>query len=441
MSKLFSASMLVALLLLSGGIAAMGQREALPRAAMPASPTFTRDVAPILYKNCVQCHRPGEIAPMSLLTYEDVRPWARAIRKATSDGVMPPWHADAPHGTFENERRLSDSDKDIIARWVQAGAPHGDARDLTAPPAFTEGWRIGTPDAVFEMLEDYPVPASGTVEYEYFYIPTNFTEAKWLQALEVRPGNRQVVHHVIVTYEAPADGPRAAAALKFDSERQKLPPSKHGLRPPRKAVNPKRMIGAYAPGTDPQFFRPGTALRLAPGGVIELQMHYTTNGKSATDRTKIGMVFAKEPPAQELRASAFMNTQFTIPAGAREHKVDAHVEMRQDVMLWGMIPHTHLRGIRWEYTIALPDGTTKPLLSVPTYDFNWQTYYMFKEPVALPKGAKILSSAWYDNSDRNPSNPDSTSEVKWGDQTWEEMQYTGFIYSVAPMAPTTAPRP
>src|SRR5688572_3146021 len=176
MQKLFSALVLVALLL----AASAGTGQATATAA--AAPTFTRDVAPILYQNCVQCHRAGEIAPMSLLTYEEVRPWARAIRKATSDGVMPPWHADAPHGTFENERRLSPSEKDIIARWVEEGAPQGDPKDLPAPPALVEGWRIGTPDVVFAMLEDYEVPATGTVEYEYFYIPTNFTEGKWLQA-------------------------------------------------------------------------------------------------------------------------------------------------------------------------------------------------------------------------------------------------------------------
>jgi hypothetical protein len=153
------------------------------------------------------------------------------------------------------------------------------------------------------------------------------------------------------------------------------------------------------------------------------------------------MRFAAQPPAHELRASAFMNTKLRIPAGARDHRVDTHVEFVQDALIWGMLPHTHLRGTKWEYTLALPDGTTKPLLSVPQYDFNWQTFYMFREPVAVPKGARILSSAWYDNSDKNVSNPDPSSDVLWGDQTWEEMQYTGFIYSAAPAAPTTAPLP
>jgi hypothetical protein len=440
MSKLFRTALAATLLAYSTIVAATSEDQAGSRRAAQPVPTFTRDVAPILYRNCVQCHRAGEIAPMSLMTYEEARPWARAIRKATTEGVMPPWHADAPEGSFENERRLTAAEKDILARWAGGGAPHGNAADLPSPPRFVEGWRIGTPDAVFAMEEDYSIPASGTVAYEYFYIPTNFTEAKWLQAIEVRPGNREVVHHVIVLYEAPPDGPRAPAALKFGPE-QELPRSRDGNRPKRKATNPRRMIASYAPGTDPQVFQSDTALRLAPGGIIELQMHYTTNGKRATDRTRIGMIFAKDPPAHELRATAFMNTRLRIPAGAGDHKVDAQVEFVQDAVIWGMLPHTHLRGTKWEYTIALPDGTTRPLLSVPRYDFNWQTYYMFKQPVAIPKGARILSSAWYDNSDKNVSNPDPTSDVLWGDQTWEEMQYTGVIYSVPPAAATTAPRP
>jgi hypothetical protein len=407
----------------------------------PAPPTFSRDVAPILYKNCVTCHRAGEIAPMSLITYNEVRPWARAIRQATSQGVMPPWHADAPAGAFENERRLTDAEKDVIARWVAAGAPQGDAKDLPPAPQFTDGWQIGKPDVVFEMQEEYAVPASGTIEYEHFYIPTNFTEAKWLQAIEVRPGNRELVHHVLAFYQAPPDGPRMAPALKFNPEHMKLPERKPGTKPRREPVGPSRIIATYAPGTNPQIFRPGTALRLAPGGVLDLQMHYTTNGKPGTDRTKIAMVFAKEPPEHEVRAGQFMNATLAIPPGVANHQVDTELGFLQDVTLWGVFPHTHVRGIRWEYKVAMPDGSVKPLLSVPAYDFNWQTYYMFKEPLSLPKGARILSSAWYDNSDRNPSNPDPKVEVKWGDQTWEEMQYTGILYTVKnPQPASTAQR-
>ncbi len=436
MHRLFCAFVAAGVLVLSVAIGATSDGQAPSGTA--SVPTFTRDVAPILYKNCVACHRAGEIAPMSLMTYNDVRPWARGIRQAVAQGVMPPWHADAPDGTFENERRLTAAEKDVIARWVAGGAPQGDPKDLPPAPQLTEGWRIGKPDAVFEMAEDYAVPASGTIEYEYFYIPTNFTEAKWLQAIEVRPGNRELVHHVLVFYAAPPDGPRLAPALKLNPDHMKLPPRKLGTRPPRRLNLPSRILASYAPGTDPQVFRPGTALRLAPGGVLELQMHFTANGKAGTDRTKIGMTFAKEPPRHEIRAGQFLNATLSIPAGAANHQVDTEVGFLQDVTLWGLFPHTHVRGKRWEYKAVLPDGTVKPLLSVPAYDFNWQTYYMFKDPIELPKGTRILSSAWYDNSDKNPSNPDPKADVKWGDQTWEEMQYSGLMFSVRNLQPATS---
>ena len=399
------------------------------------APTFSRDVAPILYANCVGCHRPGDIAPMSFVTYNDTRPWARAIEKAVADGIMPPWHADAPAGTFDNERRLTAAEKDTIRQWVAAGSPQGNPDAMPAAPVFSDGWRIGKPDAVFEMQEEYTVPATGKIEYEYFYIPTNFDEAKWLQAIEVRPGNRSLVHHVLVYYQARPDGPAQPPAIRVVPEHNRPSPRRDergiALRPQQRTPGLQtRLLATYAPGTDPQIFRPGTAVRLAPGGTIQLQMHYTATGTAGTDRTKVAMAFAKEPPAHEIRPSQFINAQFTIPAGAQDHRVDTHVDFVQDAIVWGIFPHTHVRGKRWQYTLELPDGTKRTLLSVPKYDFNWQTYYMFKEPLQVPKGARIASSAWYDNSAANRSNPDATVDVRWGDQTWEEMQYTGMLYSL-----------
>src|SRR5262245_38743676 len=390
------------------------------------APTFSKDVAPIVFKNCAGCHRPGESAPMSLLTYADARPWARAMSRRVAEGSMPPWHADAESGTFENERRLTADEKAVISRWADAGAPEGDPKDLPTPPTFADGWSIGTPDAVFQMTEDFAVPASGTVQYQYFTIPTNFTETKWVQAIEVRPGNRALVHHVLVYYPAPASADNTPAQVLSTG----LGGRGGGAAGGRGGLgNIRRLIATYAPGTAPQVFRPGTAMRLPPGGVFMLQVHYTANGSAGTDRSKVGLVFAKEPPKTEIEASQFVNTLFTIPAGAADQRVDASVTFAQDATLWGIFPHTHVRGKRWSYTLALPDGTMKPLLSVPKYDFNWQTYYMFKEPLDIPKGSRILSSAWYDNSAANKSNPDPTLPVRWGDQTWEEMQYTGLLYS------------
>lgn len=413
-----------------------------PAPAKPAVPTFSRDVAPILYKNCTSCHRPGEIAPMSLLTYADARPYAKAIRDEVGEGHMPPWHADAPAGTFENERKLSDEDRTTLLAWVAGGAPKGDPKDLPPQPVYPQGWQIGKPDVVLEMQEAFKIPAKGTVNYEYFYIPTNFAEAKYVQAVEVRPGNREVVHHVLVQYLAKPDLTRTPV-LKFNQEYQRLPRPVLGEHQPRREQGvPSRLLATYAPGTNPQVFKPGTALRLEPGGVLELQMHYTPNGKPATDRTKVGLIFSKDPAPREVRPSAFFNTTFTLPAGSPDTSVPGEVEFLQDTLVYGIFPHTHLRGKAWAYKLLLPDGTTKDILSVSHYDFNWQTYYLFKEPLQVPKGAKILSTAWYDNSAGNKHNPNSKVDVKWGDQTWEEMQYTGLLFSpVAAPKPTTDTKP
>jgi hypothetical protein len=409
--------------------------------APAAVPTFAKDVAPILYKNCTTCHRPGEIAPMSLLTYEDARPYAKAMRDEVSDRTMPPWHADAPHGTFLNERGLTDDERDTIVKWANGGAPKGDAKDLPPVPEYAQGWGIGKPDAIFEMQEDYPIPADGVVQYEWFYIPTDFTEAKLVKAIEVRPGNRGVVHHVLVYYRAKPDLARQPV-MQPNREHNQLPQDRTGgQRPPKGAELPaRRLLATYAPGTNPQVMPEGTALRLEPGGVIELQMHYTTNGKAGTDRTKIGFVFSKEAAPKEVRASQFFNAKLELPAGANDVAVTTDATFAQDTTVMGLFPHTHLRGKKWEYVLELPDGTKKTILSVPKYDFNWQTYYMFKEPLQVPKGSRIVSTAWYDNSPGNKSNPDPKSNVKWGDQTWEEMQYTGilFIPSIPP-TPITAP--
>ena len=408
--------------------------------AAPSTPTYTKDVAPILFRNCTSCHRPGEIAPMSLLTYDDVRPHAKDIRDEVSEGHMPPWHAAAPKGTFLNERGLTPEEKEALVRWAAAGAPKGDPKDLPPTPVYPDGWAMGKPDVVFEMQEEYAVPADGVIEYEYFYIPTNFTEAKWIQAIELRPGNREVVHHALAFYRATPDMKRPPVLRPNRDQMILPPPAKQGTRPQREEQTPSRMLATYAPGTNPQVLRPGTAIRLEPSGVIELQMHYTANGKAAKDRTKIGFQFSKDPSPREVRVTHFFNGTLSLPAGSPDVRVDADISFVSDAVVWGIFPHTHVRGKKWEYVLELPDGTKKNILSVPTYDFNWQTYYMFTEPLEIPKGSRLVSSAWYDNSAANKSNPDPKVTVKWGDQTWEEMQYTGLLFSpaVAPPPPQAA---
>jgi hypothetical protein len=428
-------------------------------AAAQAIPTYSRDIAPILYRNCTTCHRPGEIGPMSLLTYKDARPWAKSINARVEAGTMPPWHADPSIGEFENDRRLSPADKDTLARWVAGGAPEGDPADLPAPPHYTDGWIIGQPDAVLTMQEDYAIPASGTIAYQYFEVPTNFAEDRWIQAFEVRPGNRSVVHHVIVYTRPPArpapapaaqSGPRPVALFEF-AKGMEIPPGQTGGgplppgerkapglndRPAPRTLGPS--IGAYVPGTSTRSFPAGTAARLAAGSTLVFQMHYTTTGKETTDRTSIGFIFSKTPPQTELRFTALLNGSLHIPAGDPDYRVDAEMTINRDVTLWGMLPHTHVRGKQWSYDVTFPDGRKEAILAVPKYDFDWQTDYIFKHPMKLPKGTTLHATAWYDNSARNKSNPNPGADVWWGDQTWEEMMFTGLTYSVDSAPPTAS---
>jgi hypothetical protein len=423
--------------------AAARQDQSVPKDAVP---TFTRDVAPILYKNCTSCHRPGEIAPMSLLTYEDARPRAKAIRDQISEGTMPPWHADPKVGHFSNERRLTDDDRNTLLRWAAGGAPKGDPKDQPPMPKYTEGWTIGEPDLVLTLPQEYKVPADGFVEYEYMEVPTNLKEDRWVQALEVRPGNRAVVHHVIVYARTPQPERRPAAfraaqGMEIPAGQSGGPEETEGqkrargqsLFPPPRRLGPS--IGGFAPGTSAAVYQPGTAMLLRAGTTLVLQMHYTPNGTATTDRTRVGIKFASVPPKEELRLTALVNGTLRIPAGAPDYSLSAEMTTTADVTLRQILPHTHLRGKSWEYSVTYPDGRNEVILSVPKYDFNWQTSYVFAEPLKLPKGTTLRAVAHYDNSTANTSNPDPTVEVHWGDQTWEEMMFSSIVYSIDGVAP------
>jgi mono/diheme cytochrome c family protein len=416
--------------------------------AHEADPTFAEDVAPIFYKNCTTCHRPGGLAPFSLLDYDSAKANVEEMRPAVSNGQMPPWHAEGPHGVFRNDRRLSDSDRQTILRWIDAGAKPGDLSRQPPRPEYPTSWSIGVPDAIVAMPEEFTVPATGTVEYMYFEVPTNFTEDKWIQAMEFMPGAREVVHHVLVYAKVPPRPPAAGAAPVAPTPRPAGTPAPQPLllrnasqgtpddvaprhdslhAPPRQLGS---LIGGTAPGTNVMEFAKGTALRLRAGTVLTFQMHYTAKGHVMKDRSQVGFRFAKEMPDEEIYSSQFVNGSFVLPAGAKDVAVPAEIGVSQPIRIWGLLPHTHLRGTRWQYKLLKPDGTSEVILDVPHYDFNWQTYYLFDKPLEIPAGGKIISTAWYDNSATNKSNPDATKDVRWGDQTWEEMQYTGFLYSV-----------
>ena len=401
--------------------------------AQSAAPTFSKDVAPILYQNCTSCHRAGEIGPMPLVSFSDARPWAKSIATQVANGTMPPWHADPAHGTFLNDRRLSDKDRDTIAKWASNGAPEGNKADMPKLPAFTEGWQIGQPDTIWSMLEDYPIPASGTIEYKNFEVPTNLTEDRWAQAIEVRPGNRSVVHHVIVYLIDPkaARGPQAftpAAGMRRPAE---APKTEKGAEPNDRPMKhgPTGWLTGYAPGQSVRVYQPGTALRVPAGATLIIQEHYTATGKDTSDRTRIGIKWAKEAPKTTIDVATLQNMNFVLPAGSPDTRVDAELTLNQDTTIWSVLPHTHMRGKKWEVTAIYPDGRTEMILSVPKYDFNWQTDYIFKTPLNMPKGTKLHTAAWYDNSTANKANPDPKKDVYWGDQTWEEMQFTAITFS------------
>ena len=371
--------------------------------------TFTKDVAPILYNRCVECHRAGEIAPMSLVSYQEVRPWAKSIRQRVADRSMPPWSADPHYGKFSNDPSLSQKEIETIVGWVDAGAPKGDDKDLPPTPKFVQGWTIGKPDVVLAMQEEHAIPADGTIPYLYFTIPTGFKEDKWIQAMEIRPGNRGVVHHVIAFAQEPGAIRRGNAAGEAQQGRGQL--------------------GGITPNKTGVVFAPGTARLIKAGSNIVFQMHYTTNGEATKDRTSIGLVFAKEPPVRTVVTGNALNARFVIPAGEANHEVRSSTTFKDDVHISSFMPHMHFRGKDFTYTAVYPDGHSEILLSVPKYDFNWQLTYVLEKPVALPKGTRLDCVAHFDNSTKNKYNPDPTKEVRWGDQTWEEMMIGWFGYT------------
>ena len=393
-----------------------------------AAVTFHKDVEPILQKRCQGCHRPGEAAPMSFLSYPDARPWAKAIRNAVLQGKMPPWLADPAHGKFANDSSLSAREREVLAAWADAGAPRGDPKDAPAPLRFTEGWSIGQPDVVIEMAKGFAVPASGTVPYQYIIVPTHFTEDKWIQAAEIRPGDRSVLHHVWA-FARPPDSAvwKTQPVGEFIDvealERQRRAARKPGAPDPDMFSSGLGMdaIQSYTPNSVAVRHPEGQAKLIKAGSTIVFQLHYTASGKAATDRTRIGLIFAKQPPTLRVKTVNVQSFAFSIPAGAPNHPMWAGARLRRDITLISLRPHMHLRGKDFAYRVTYPSGETEILLRLPRWDFNWQLTYRLAEPKLLPKGTLIEIVGHFDNSANNPYNPDPKSAVTYGEQTWEEM--------------------
>jgi mono/diheme cytochrome c family protein len=415
--------------------------------------TFTRDVAPVFFKNCVECHRPGESAPMSLLSYKEARPWAKSIREKVVSREMPPWHADPHVGVFSNDRRLSQAEIDKITAWVDAGAPEGDLKDLPPVPQFTDGWGIGKPDLVLQMTEEYTLDAKGPDEYQLFDIPTKFTEDMYISMAEARPGNRRVVHHILA-FLLPPGAPTLAQMKRENKDKaieaslQNTPFYRDGSLIRTRAETPvydnasdipdklrgfngvDDFLTAYAPGHNPDVWTPG-AKKITAGSTIRLQVHYSkVAGTVQKDRSVVGLVFAKQPPERLIRSQVGSNTFFKIPAGADNHRVSAVLPIARDVRLYSLMPHMHLRGKAMEFTLVYPDGRSEALLKVPTYSFSWQTSYRLQQPKAIPRGSRIEVTGYFDNSARNRFNPDPTKDVRYGEPTYDEMMMGLIEYSV-----------
>ena len=372
--------------------------------------TYSNQIARILQNRCVECHRPGEIGPFALTKYDEVVGWAEMIDEVVQERRMPPWHADPAHGKFANDSRLSDEEVQQIKDWVAAGAPEGDPKQLPEPKKYVEGWRIGEPDQVIYISDKgYNVPARGEVKYQYFVVDPGFKEDKWIQAAECRPGNRAVVHHIIVGL-APGSGRGKPGLGTLNSE----------------------WLTATAPGAVPLQLPTGLAKFVPAGSKIVFQMHYTPNGTAQNDRSCVGFKFADPTTVKKEVATEKAATQrFEIPPGASNYKVEANFTFPRDSYMLAMFPHMHLRGKAFKYEVTYPDGKKEVLLDVPHYDFAWQNAYAFAEPKKMPAGTKLHCVAHFDNSEENLANPDPTAKVRWGDQTWEEMMIGYFDMTLA----------
>ncbi|MBL8208620.1 MAG: cytochrome c [Blastocatellia bacterium] len=460
---LFACLVIAAVLVFQAG-------EASGSKAKAKTVTFNKDIAPIFNKNCATCHRPGEAAPFSTLTYKDVRPWAKSIREQVSKRTMPPWHADPHVGQWANDTRLSQKDIDAVVAWVDQGALEGNPKDLPPAPKFTEGWAIGQPDVVLDMGKEYTLKPGTPDEIQYFTVDTNFKEDKYVQFVEARPGNRKIVHHIIAFVQAPAKADSNVKQLTPE-ERRKMREAaakdnifyQDGFLTKVKADAPvfddachlpsggngsKRdgsgegggeggggsmLLCGYAPGKNQEIWPAGTVKKIPAGSKLIFQVHYSTFLNPAgelKDRSSVGMIFAKNTPDRELKTHGIGNHYFKIPAGAENHKATACWTAKEDIHLITFMPHLHMRGKSMEFKAFYPDGRSEVICNVPNYDFNWQLVYYAKKPIAIPKGTRIQVTTVWDNSSKNKFNPGPNKDVRWGDPTYEEMTIGWIDYTL-----------
>jgi hypothetical protein len=415
-----------------------------------AEVNYSHDVAPIFYQRCTACHHPNDIAPMSLLDYKSARPWAKAIREVVLLKRMPPWFADSTIGHFSNDPSLSESERRTITEWVDQGAKEGDPGDLPPAPSYVDGWHIGKPDAVFDIGQDHAIRSTSPDEYIYFTVPTNFTEGHWIQAVELRPGNRKVVHHAHVSVVLPNESkPAPAGARKGPSFSDYLFRTTDGLRHMKLdspvvddacAYNGAEIDGlhiagegslaSYLPGMTPDTYPEDTAKWIPAGAQIRFEIHYHFEGSGSrepvTDRTSVGLVFASKPPRHPLRRLDVDNDFFAIPAGSPAHEVKQCATFDSDSLLLSLTPHMHYLGKDARFEIQRPGEQPETLLYVPKYDFNWQQKYQLQDPIFVPKGTRLILTFHYDNSPNNAFDSDPGRTIRWGEPSKEEMM-SGWI--------------
>jgi peroxiredoxin/mono/diheme cytochrome c family protein len=399
--------------------AAAGCLIARIKASPPTAPTpitYSNQIARLFDQRCVECHREGRVAPFALTSYAQAKGWAEMIREVVTEGRMPPWHADPRYGHFSNDRRLSPDERATLLAWIDDGCPAGNPQDLPTPKQFVEGWTIGEPDVILTMARPVTVPAKAPkrgIPYRHIIVPTRFEQDMWIQAAEARPGNRAVVHHILSFIREPGDN----------------------LQDPVDKV----LVG-HAPGDLPLILPPGVAMRIPKGSDLIFQMHYTANGVEQTDQSSVGLIFAKEPPQQVAYTRTINNYDFVIPPGESDYVVRSSFTFPKAGVILGLMPHMHLRGKSFQYELFYPDGRSEIVLWVPRYDFNWQSVYRLVSPLAVPVGTRVECAGTFDNSPENPNNPDPTQEVRWGDQTWEEMMggLLDYYYVDSPLEGETA---
>lgn len=385
-----------------------------PRPLHDGPVTYHEQVRRIVQAKCESCHREGEAAPFTLGDYESVKKRRRMIAFVVEDGIMPPWHAEPGSGPWANDLSLSAEEKDALLAWAQGDAPEGDPANAPRPVAWAEGWKIGEPDYVVEMPREFRVPAEGTIDYQHFSTTIDLEEDRWVSAVEIRPSAVEVVHHVILYVNEPGK--------------------------PRRFDGARGFFAATAPGQIPIVFPLGLGKRLPAGAELTFEMHYTANGTAQVDRTIVGFQFSDEPLIP-VETSSALNQRFEIPPGAFDYEVAGEFRFPEDGKLLTLFPHTHLRGVRFQFDVQYPDGKTLAVLPLTNYDFNWQLNYDLLHPLEMPKGTVLRATAWYDNSEGNPANPDPTATVRFGEQTWDEMMigYFNWVPDRAVAVETGAP--